>query len=129
MITVPDPAPPRNRTITKIGSVPSWVSTQYPTSTPTSVVTRREMPISEKSAAYAQPRPGSIIRDLAKPREYTSRPRRSRRRPARSAKDDEAVDVNAPVAGDDDSDRVVAVAAEVRRPENLAVQRRRAVEA
>src|SRR3989442_11934684 len=62
----------RKPTITKSGRVPSCSSTQRPTSTPTRVVTRSEMPISEKRAAYAQPRPGSIMGDLTKRRQYSS---------------------------------------------------------
>src|SRR5438105_13275154 len=115
--------------MTKTGRLPSCASTQRPASTPTRVVTRSERPISEKSAAYAQPRPGSIICGLAKPGEYTSGPRSTRPPvPERCLSErDETVDVDPGAAHDDQLDLVGGEGAEVPRPEDLPVQRRRAV--
>ena len=50
MNIVPAPAPRKNPIIVKTGLVPSCPSTHRPANTPIRVVTRREMPISEKRA-------------------------------------------------------------------------------
>src|SRR5438046_4707933 len=71
IIIVPEAPPARKPMITKTGRVFNWASTHRPNSTPIRVVTRSESPISEKRAAYAAPRPGSIMADLTRPAEYS----------------------------------------------------------
>ena len=50
MALAPRPAPARNPAIVSNGTVFSWLSTQFPASAPSRVVTRRTIPISEKRA-------------------------------------------------------------------------------
>src|SRR3990172_4084656 len=67
----------RRPTRTKMGSVPSCLSIQYPTRLPPRVVTRMISPISENRARYAPPFPGSITGDLTRRREYSIGPPRT----------------------------------------------------
>src|SRR3954467_12573969 len=116
--------PSSNPTSRNSGLTPSGGWSQCPASEPARVVTRRTNPISEKRARYAPTRPGSITRALAKPPEYTSQAPRGRLTEPlakASAKDEEAVDVEAAAATDHDPDRVGRRGREMDRPEDLAV--------
>src|SRR3954462_5779306 len=94
IISVPAPAPRRKPTIRNRGRVPSVLSTQYPTKTPISVVTRSVTPVSEKRTRYTQPRPGAVMGDLIRPRQY-SRGRCARPLLAGSSKDGHGVEIEA----------------------------------
>src|SRR6185369_4433017 len=110
----------RKPTIRNRGRVPSVLSTQYPTKTPISVVTRSETPISEKRTRYPQPRPGSIMGDLIRPRQY-SRGRCAGPPVVGSSQDGQGVEVDAASTDRSDLDRVRAERGEVAVVDELLV--------
>src|SRR4029077_16625086 len=120
IISVPAPAPRRKPTIRNRGRVPSVLSTQYPTKTPISVVTRSETPISEKRMRYPQPWPGSIMGDLIRPRQY-SRGRCAQPPVGRLSQEGQGVEVDAAPAERSDLDRVRPERAEVPVVDQLLV--------